>query len=167
MKNKKGFTLLEILIAATIVGALAVLATVAYKNSVTETHMQAAKMRTEALARAVQRFRIDYPANRLSGEAVEFLHADAVVACDTSVTNVYSLFNCGYLENDGGWSDSYVQYFVCNGYTTAGTACANSKLGSGTANAPLACMTGRNWGKVSDKYKGTYAYCVNATSQGD
>jgi len=161
MKNR-GFTLLEVLIAATIVSALAVLATVSYKNSVTEAHIQMGKMRTEVLARAVQRFRLDYGAAKLSTAAVPFSGVTEVLTCDTSGANVYSLFNCGYLQNDGGWLDNYIEYYVCNTYKTSGTACANA-----TISNPLACMRGRDWNKIADKYKGTYAYCVSETTQGD
>ena len=168
MKNKRGFTLLEILIAATIVSALAILATVSYNNSIAETHIQMGKMNTEVLARAIQRFRLDYHADKLSKQAVELKEVVAVAECGADNpdegANVYSLFNCGYLQNDATWLDLYIEYYVCNGYKTEGTPCANSKLDA----APLACMRGRSTSsKIPDKYKGDYAYCVNETTQGD
>ena len=77
MKNKNGFTLLELLIAATIVAALTVVSTVYFRNSVAETHIHAAKVRTEVLAEAVKRFRLDYGASNLgNGEFRRFSGAD-------------------------------------------------------------------------------------------
>jgi len=163
MKRKSGFTLLELLVAATIMGALAVLATVSYRHSAMETRIAAAKLRTEVLARAVQRFRLDYGSDKLPSAGVELVGPDSIVECNPTSADVLSLFNCGYLQNDGGWRDGYIQYYVCNGNrTTIGTACKNS-----TINKPLACMRGRNWSKVPEKYKVPYAYCVNETSQGE
>ena len=153
MKNCKGFSLLELLVAATIVSALAVLATVSYQNSVMETRIQAAKSRTEVLAGAVQRFRLDRGAGQL-GSGLVFSRATG--SCNPSSSSVASLILCGYVDNDGGWSDPYVQYYVCNGQKTASTPCARTDLA-----APLACMTGKNVDKLPAKYKTNYAYCVS------
>lgn len=162
MKNKKGFTLLELLIAATIVGALAVLATVSYKNSLVETRLQAAKARTEVLAGAVQRFRLDYGAGKL-GSGLELRRLDTKGSCSPSNSVVSSLINCDYVENDGGWDDVYFKYFVCNGSKTADTPCANSSI-----NNPLACMSGQSFqSKLPAKYKGTYAFCVSNIESGE
>ncbi len=158
MKNRKGFTLLELLIAATIVAALAVMATVAYRNGVIETRIQAAKTRTEVLAGAVQRFVLDYGASKL-GAGSEFRRLAAKGACAPSEPSVSSLINCDYVDNDGGWNDPYFAYYVCNSVKTAGTPCAQTTL-----NAPLACMLGRsNQNKLPAKYKTNYSYCVSAT----
>ena len=158
MKNRKGFTLLELLIAATIVAALAVMATVAYRNGVIETRIQAAKTRTEVLAGAVQRFVLDYGASKL-GAGPELQRLAAKGACAPNGMIVSSLINCDYVDNDGGWNDPYFAYYVCNGVKTAGTPCSKTTL-----NAPLACMWGRsNQNKLPAKYKTNYSYCVSAT----
>lgn len=157
MKRKNGFTLLELLVAATIISALAVLATVSYRASVSEARIQAAKGRTDMLAMAVQQFRLDYGASKL-GSGMEVRRLETPGACAPSSSKISSLFECGYLENDGGWDDLYVEYFVCNGNKTASTPCAKS-----TISAPLACMSGRNsQSKLQAKYKYSngYVYCV-------
>jgi len=165
MKKKAGFTLLEILIAATIVGALAVLATTSYRSTVAETHIQAAKIRTEQLANAVQRFQVDYGASKLA-KGVEFSRLESVGACNPTATETTAskLIKCGYLQNDGGWNDIYVQYYVCNNAKTADTPCYNSGVSS-----PLACMRGRSaLNKLPEKYKKSdYSYCVSADSRAE
>lgn len=162
MNTKKGFTLLELLIAATIVAALAVVATVSYNNSVVETRIAAGKARTEMLAGAVQRFRLDYGANQL-GSGLELGRLVNKGDCVTSNSIVSSLINCDYVENDGGWSDPYLRYYVCNGNKTASTPCENSGVDN-----PLACMTGRDTqSKLPGKYQGSYAFCVSELSRSE
>ncbi len=167
MKNKRGFTLLELLIAATIVGLLAVFATISYRNSAAEARMESARTRTRALAGAVQRFRLEYPvANVMSGEMANVtVAAGAAVVCspatEEGAENVpQMMILCGFLEN-GGWSDEWVQFFVCNGRTEP-DICSTPPVGF----VPLACMTGRNNNpRVLDRYKTNYSFCVNATGE--
>ena len=59
MGNKRGFTLLELLIAATILGLLAVFATMSFRYSASDNRIAAAKIKTAQLAAAVQSFRLD------------------------------------------------------------------------------------------------------------
>ena len=62
----KGFTLVELLVAATIIGILAVFATNSYRNGVAETRWAQAKANLDQLAAAVQRVKLDYPAVKFS-----------------------------------------------------------------------------------------------------
>ena len=159
MRNKNGFTLLELLIAATIVAALSVVSTIYYRNSVAETHIQAAKMRTEVLAEAVRRFRLDYGADKLTNGEFRRLVSNNHSCVPTTNGAVTSLITCDYVENDAGWSDAWIEYYVCNGARTAGTPCA--KATTTEQKVVLACMRGRSTqGKLPSKYKNPYAYCV-------
>lgn len=157
MKNKKGFTLLELLIAATIVGLLAVFATVSYKESAADNRMAAAKIKAEQLATALQRFRLDYT-TEFSGLMGNLVDTD--IECQPTAQIPKTLITCGYVDN-GGWTDSYVEFYACNGKTGD---CASSPIEN-----PLACMKGRNRKQMPDKYKSLYGYiyCVSATEKGE
>lgn len=157
MKNTKGFTLLELLIAATIIGILAVYATISYRNSEAETRIAAAKARTEVLAGAVQRFRLEYETGAaFSGEMDDVSNPGA--ACSISATTPDKLITCHFVEN-GGWNDDMVSFYVCNGKTGN---CASSPVA-----APLACMQGKNHSHLPNQYKTGYLYCVSAVSRGE
>ena len=157
MKNKKGFTLLELLIAATIIGGLAVMATVSYRNSAAEARIQAAKIRTEVLATAILQFQTAGGTVSEEGTMTNVTGG----ACSNTV-NATSLIGCGYLDN-GGWDDAYVIYYICNG--RAGNCNISSAI---LPHAPLACMTGKSTQpKLPDKYKNGYLYCVSAIGSGE
>lgn len=93
-KHNKGFTLLELLIAATIIGILAVFATVAFRNSAGETRVQGAKAKLNALGIAVQRFQLDPR------------------ACPDGYLSINSLVSCGYLE-ENNFNDTYFSFYIC------------------------------------------------------
>lgn len=152
MKNNKGFTLLELLVAATIIGILAVFATTAYKNSAADARVAAAKTRTESLAGAVQRMRLEYP----SFKAVSGQMQDSTSAwCNYSVPS--GLVSCGFLGNNGWDEDGYMTYWVCSGKSGG---CAASPL-----EDPLACMVSTNNSKMPARYGEGYIYCVSAVSK--
>ncbi len=151
MKNNKGFTLLELLVAATIIGILAVFATTAYKNSAADARVAAAKARTEALAGAVQRMRIEYPAfKNVSGK----MQDTASTTCTSAYT--YGLVSCGFLGNSGWTTDTAMTYWVCDESKSGG--CAASSI-----NKPLACMVSKGDAKLPARYGTGYIYCVSAT----
>ncbi len=132
--NAKGFTLLELLIAATIIGILAVMATVSFKNSAGDTRVAGAKSKLNALGMAVQRYKIDPRA--------------CPSIPNSSSLSISNLVNCGYLE-DTQWSDNYFSYSICAG---GSSGCPSSSY--------LACMTGTN-SKLPARYRGTYRYCLD------
>lgn len=154
--NKKGFTLLELLIAATIIGILAMFATVSYKSSQADVRVAGAKARAEMLAGAVQRWNLDHPAiwglmkNSSSG-------ACSYVGGQGETTGVQNLIRCGYVEN-GGWEDGYFWFYVCKGKSGN---CSQSPIDS-----PQVCMTGTE--KLRDsRYDDGYWYCLNVTNKGE
>lgn len=157
MHNKKGFTLLEILVAGTIVGIMAVFATISYKNSVADARMEAAKSRVEVLAGAVQRFRIEYPNPEFDSSNAKMSDVISTTCAENELP--LGLISCGFLGN-GGWSDGYVEFFVCNEKKEG--SCASSPI-----EKPLACMTGRDVEKQVARYKNGYIYCVSATEKGE
>lgn len=157
MKNKKGFTLLELLIAATILGLLAALAAVSYRQSAAEARISAAKVKAEQLATALHRFRLDYP-TVFSGRMGNL--TDSSIKCYPTAENPKTLITCGYVDN-GGWTDSFMEFYVCNGKTSD---CEASPIDN-----PLACMWGRDRRQIPARYQGAegYIYCVSATEKGE
>ncbi len=139
--NRKGFTLLELLIAATIIGILAVFATIAYRNGAADTRLAGAKAKLEMLAGAVQKYQLD-PA------ACPSLNS-------SSVLTISGLINCGFLE-EGTWfnADQHFVFYICAGNPSSSYTCPTSAL---------ACMTGDS-AKLPGRYNKSngYFYCVNA-----
>lgn len=157
MKNNKGFTLLELLVAATIIGILAVFATTSYKNSAADARIAAAKARTEVLAGAVQRMRIEYPYFKNVSGQMRDVYVSSTDACSPTV--VSGLVSCGLLGNDNWERDTYMTYWVCNGKT--------GNCGSSGVENPLACMVSTGDSKMPARYGTGYTYCVSATEKGE
>jgi prepilin-type N-terminal cleavage/methylation domain-containing protein len=151
MHNNKGFTLLELLIAATIVGALAMYATISYRTSVFETRLAEAKVRTETVANAVQRFEMDYPGASLNGTLLNTKKQP----CPTNPKNAndaQDLVNCGYLE-EGNWNTEYF-YIVPCGKNAQDSVCDD------LMSDALACLqTDALNKKIPTQYSG-YLYCI-------
>lgn len=147
MKNNKGFTLLELLVAATIIGTLAVFATVSYKNSAADARMESFKARADELAGAVQRFSFEYPTK--DGELIGEMSASSPLVS-------------GGFVGKGGWEKTYVTYYICNGKTGN---CVNSLVDN-----PLVCVASNSnsWTKkLPSRYQAGYIYCVSAIAKGE
>lgn len=159
MRNKKGFTLLELLIAATIVGLLAMYATVSYRNSMFEARLAEAKARTETVGVARQRFELDYPGISFSGFVSNLPKEDCLVGAGSSDAVAQDLIHCGYLET-GNWENEYFTIYPC-GKTTE-TTC------SSLITDALACMQiksdTKTQKKIPERYRGNYLYCVGEFS---
>ncbi|WP_428075826.1 type II secretion system protein [Candidatus Avelusimicrobium luingense] len=165
MKNKKGFTLLELLIAATIIGAMAVFATISYRSSEADARIAAAKAKTEVLAGAVQRFRLEFPYAALGNSVI----TNTTATCPDSMPYTQSLsattlISCGLLDN-GGWTNDFVEFTIC-GIPSNGGICAALTGSTG------ACMTGKSSNsRVPDRYRwsstigNSYWYCVKSTGE--
>jgi Tfp pilus assembly protein PilE len=152
---------LELLIAATILGLLAVVATVSFKNASADSHMAAARVKTNELMTALQQFRINHTL-RVAGTLLD-LPGSGPYACSYDLSNnEYQptvLISCGYLDN-GGWSGD-IQYEVCKANSVF---CAGSN--GSPINNPWVCMAGRDNSRLPDKYKWSkgYLYCANQTT---
>ncbi len=140
-KNHKGFTLLELLIAATIIGILAVFATISYRNSAADARVAEAKSKLDMVGWAVQRYKLD-PSACLAINSQEKLTVENLAAC-------------GYLEKDVLEEDDYFLFQVCNGLDSL---CPDDTY--------LACMSGKN-NKLPNRYLSThnYRYCADATGK--
>ena len=143
-KNNAGFTLLELLVAATIIGILAVFATVAYKNGAASTRAAGARAKVDALAWAQQRYLLD-PA-----------------ACPSYVdtTNkITALEDCKLLERKVILDDDYFTFAVC-----PDDVCSKAPDMTSDMN-PLACVVGKDNKKMPAKYAKNYWYCVSETAR--
>ncbi len=157
MKKSAGFTLLELLIAATILGIMVVFAATSYQNSMAETRLAAARGRLDVLAAAVQRFQFDYGINPPPGQ---LLDVEGLGRCKDNE----NLFNCGFLEN-GGWSDSYVRFYVCDNAETGKCFSREDVTVPATVTNPFACVQTIPTAKWPKRFQ-DYTYCTSATASG-
>ena len=144
-----GFTLLELLIAATIIGILSVFATVSYRNSVAESRIAEGRAKVRSLALANYRAHIDYPgisfgSDNISDD-VSVVGASGDICKRSVASNPSAQWPSSCLVANG-----YVGQLGCSGYfkyTVEGSS--------------VACMTGNN-SKLGSKYNGKKIYCYDA-----
>ena len=156
MQAKAGFTLLELLITAAIIGVLAMFATQSFRASSAEIRVQDARTRAQAIAMAVRRFKLDYPSAAYPGNGTTIGALSDNEICDHSdIGGLQNLINCGYLERrqvmevfhqkaDGTWvmASSFTWTFGSNG-----SVCIEAPSGSKAASALAAkdCTDGEEW----------------------
>ena len=160
MKNKKGFTLLEILIAAAIMSILALMATAAYRHSISVTRVEDAKNKLRVVANAVLRFKWDYPNRGFNGNDGKnvLLYTENIGTCPKDGDySASTLIKCEYLENRQ-WTTKEIKIVVCNGSNT-GELCSRS----GVSN-PLACMTGTS-SRLDTEFT-SRVYCISESDEG-
>jgi len=157
MKNKKGFTLMELLIAGTIVGILSLVATVSYQHSVADTRIANAKPKVDQIVNAIQRYEYDHGGTIQSGQLADQFSSN--VSCSSETKDYRVLMGCNLLSTSG-WDDSYVFYYVC-GKSTGGP-CAGASITN-----PWACMKvkGSKWPKKYTSPK-SFMYCATPTENG-
>lgn len=152
--KKNGFTMIELLIAAAIIGVLAVLSTSSYKNTLIKTRLEEGKTRTRVAADAAMRFQMDYPGHTFSGD--KLIYMQSVGGCATSDTSPAQLIQCGYLENRP-WSDGYFDIEIC-GAKKDGLCGDISKQ----AIKYVACFSGHAGGKLDRcAGKSKFLFCVD------
>ncbi|MBQ7908284.1 MAG: prepilin-type N-terminal cleavage/methylation domain-containing protein [Elusimicrobiaceae bacterium] len=168
MKNKKGFTLVELLVAATILGILAVFATTSYRNSVAENHWAQARAVTKQLAGSLQRVKMDYPFLSFeAGKMTSNVYLDTVCPLDSTLTaeTVFrrgDLISCGYLEG-GAWKNKYFEYWVC-GSTPSTAPCNSTSHQDNEGQYPLACVTVKETAKLPSQFLSN-TFCVHETGE--
>ena len=161
MKNNNGFTLLELLIAATIIGALAVLATVSYRASESDAHAAAARAKVDVLAAGVQQFLLER--EHAAAPVGEMSNLNGIGNCSPATTGTNPatvLIQCDFVDN-GGWDNPYFHFYVCGG-----TSDLCSGHSTGVTN-PRACMRGKGHSRMTGQYQTNYWYCVSDTTSGE
>ncbi len=159
MKNNQGFTLLELLIAATIIGSLAVLATISYRSSAAESYVASAKAQTEMLAGAVQRFKLENRVTTNSPGKIEEVE-DSTEACGANTLSAANLIYCGFVENSG-WNSPYFEFYICSGTSKP---CGDAPSSIGT---PLAFMKSKGNARMPAQYGDKYKYWVGTLGQAE
>ena len=153
MTDKKGFTLVELLVAAAIISILLVFATVQYRNSAAEARWTQARANAEQLANAVQRALKDYPGMKFN-PAVELVDIHGMTCPTTRYTpepfEPYILIHCGFLEKVKWAKQGYFEYFVCKDSTLTTDHCPA---------AALVCVSPKCSARMPREYK-LRRYCV-------
>ena len=156
MNHKKGFTLLELLIAAAIIGSLVVLATSSYRSNAAETYAAAAKGQTEMLGESVRRFLLENRVGgRTAGQVQTLADSNDSSKCKLDRLDSGSLIYCGYIENSG-WDNPYFNFYIC----TANGNCSASSTVTNKIGVPLAYMEGTGHARMPAKYGTDYRYWV-------
>lgn len=154
-RNQAGFTLLELLIAATIVGILALFATVSYRNSVAQTRFSQARGVVQVLAMGNYRAHIDYPNITFDAKPISDVVQGTTGSSTSGETSVCSR---GFASNPyGKWSSSCL---VANGYVDA--MGFNGYFDFTLYGSSSACMKANN-DKLGEKYANYFA-CYNAAT---
>ena len=101
LTRKNGFTLLELLIAAVIVGSLAVFASITFRRSASDIRVQDAKVRAQVIAMAARMFKENYPG--ITFDTTHNMTTEQITetSCNPTIGTVTleTLVSCGYLEN--------------------------------------------------------------------
>lgn len=101
MKNKNGFTLLELLIAAAIIGVLAVFSIQSFQVAAADTRVEDARARAKIVAAAAHRFMLDHPsvsASTYVDDGNSVITSANSANCALNIISVQNLVDCGYLE---------------------------------------------------------------------
>ncbi len=156
MHSNKGFTLLELLIAAAIIGSLVVLATSSYRSNMAETYLAAAKGQTEMLGEAARRFVLENRvSSRTAGKMETLADSNDRSKCKLNKLDINSLIYCEYVENSG-WDNPYFNFYICTGNNN----CSASSTVTNKIGVPLAYMKGTGHARMPDKYGENYRYWV-------
>ena len=117
--NKKGFTLMELLVTVILVAVLASYSVYYYNNTIDEGKLHAAKGKMASLGGALERFKLENDRHiGCSESTVEITTSNMSGTCDlvSSEGNGLSLLNvfrCGYAERSLGADENFRFYFAC------------------------------------------------------
>ena len=145
--HKKGFTLLELLMAATVIAALASIATASYKAKMADAYVEDGKNQARALATAVRLFELEYPSvvvreeDGLQGSLGTI--PDSCAPTEETAASPAMMVACGFLENRR-WGNDRVSLTI------------KAKAGS---TATVVCVNGVE--KLGSRYNGQKIFCVN------
>ena len=113
--HEAGFTLLELLIAAALVGVLTMFATVAFRQTASDIRVENAKRSADIIAAAIYRFKIAYGHDFDTVGDLDVGVAPAGECNPNSLLHpLQTLINCGFLAYRQYWNPDEF-YFSVNG----------------------------------------------------
>lgn len=121
MKNKKGFTLLELMVVIIIIAALSALAIPRFTGAMSDAKKKDALTLLKKLDSAVLLYYMDHPDHDIQGGPILSFSPTYVCPSTETYTNI---FNCGYLdEKPDAYGNSTADYdfYVCNPYGIYGS----------------------------------------------
>ena len=149
MCDQRGFTLLELLIAAAIIATLAVFATQSFRRSASEVRLQDAQARAKVVAMAAHRLMVEYPSASFSTNNMGRVSSPNRAQCVTNQTGLtlQTLIDCGYLD--------YRQYAAEVREEGTEELKSNFKMFFPSANSYKVCVQG-----ITDKILDKRCYCT-------
>lgn len=126
--DKKGFTLMELLVTVILVAILASYAVYYYNNTMKEGEVHAAEGKLAALGGALARFKIEYgditlaTPELISPESISQTNCTCNYYSSNAVTKIKSMFCCGYVEKSLGFDNNFNFYFGSPNHRLCGGA---------------------------------------------
>ncbi|MBT3955555.1 MAG: prepilin-type N-terminal cleavage/methylation domain-containing protein [Elusimicrobiaceae bacterium] len=115
MKNKKAFTLMELLVVMIVITALMLLALPEFFNIIEDSSEQRSEVLLKKLDSAVMLYYIDHPNDAIQGGPIVDFSFTKV--CPATTPDYQNLFKCGYLEEfPEEYADADEDFYVCNPY---------------------------------------------------
>jgi len=132
IKNKKGFTLMELLVTVILVAILASYGVYYYTDIINEGKLNAAKGKLAALGGATSRFLVETSIDPLGcslgydvGEDMYSVLSSRTLHCmgmtEDSYWYAFDVFACGFAEKSLTWDENFVFYFGCPNQHRCGT----------------------------------------------
>ena len=156
MRGKKGFTLVELLVAAAISSILLVFAAIQYRDSAAEARWTQAKSRAEQAANAVAQMKMDYNISFNPAISLGTQTPDECPSGGGAISGAYPylMIKCGYLEWSTWVDVGYYEYHVCADTDVD----INNKCPHPGASV---CVVPNCKSRLPEKYE-KYTYCVSA-----
>ncbi|MHB0994752.1 MAG: type IV pilin protein [Elusimicrobiales bacterium] len=130
MKNRKGFTLIELMVVVIIIGILASMSVPYYYKTIETTKAGDSVAIGHLLGNSYRMFAIDNPGVNIAGQVTNTCNDGG--ACSTADTSGCRLIRCKYVASQD-WSNSSYNFFVGPGSCGAGVA-ACVRRGPGAAS---------------------------------
>ena len=120
--NKKGFTLMELLVTVILVAVLASYSVYYYNNTIDEGKLNAAKGKLAALGGAFERYKIEQGSiTQCPTQGLLITESNMNASCGKTVlqhnnqtaNRAFETFHCGYAEKHLGLDENFNFYFGC------------------------------------------------------
>lgn len=121
MKNRKGFTLVELMVVVIIMGILASMSVPYYYKTIETTKAGDSVAMGHLLGSAYRMFAIDNPGVNIAGQVTNTCNDTSPGACSTGDASGCRLVRCRYVATQD-WNNSSYNFFVGPGSCGAGVA---------------------------------------------